>query len=388
MVSAGFAEAGAEGAAAQRALIETAHAAGPAGGRPEQHGGGQHRSVGTPERHARARAAGGRPGRVLQPVRRARGGPARRGRPPRARPVQLRVGRQPRRRLRQRPAAVLAGRSRHRRGPALPGDVRQPAQVRPAGPADEPGEAGRRGGLGDPPARPRRRPARPGRERGHRPVRPLRRDPGGHRRRAVRRRHPAGPPAAAGRPAGRRGGQLVGAVRPGVAACRANGLTVAEGYPRDISPQAGAHEFADALADAAVDERVDALVVVFAPPLPGQLPDEDADFAAALGSVALAGEKPTVATFLLGQSAAARAGLPVGRGGGPRPRPGRVLRGLAARAARRDPRPARHRLPTAVDAPPSDLLAAYGIPVVPSRRRARPRRGARRGRRPSATRWR
>jgi kynurenine 3-monooxygenase len=33
-----------------------------------------------------------------------------------------------------------------------------------------------------------------------------------------------------------------------VAACRANGLTVAAGYPLDISPQAGAHDFADALA--------------------------------------------------------------------------------------------------------------------------------------------
>jgi acyl-CoA synthetase (NDP forming)/GNAT superfamily N-acetyltransferase len=86
-----------------------------------------------------------------------------------------------------------------------------------------------------------------------------------------------------------------------VAACRANGLTVADGYPRDVSPEAGAHDLADALADTAVDERVDALVVVFAPPLPGQLPDEDADFATALASVALAGEKPTVATFLLGQ---------------------------------------------------------------------------------------
>src|SRR3954447_4792269 len=85
-----------------------------------------------------------------------------------------------------------------------------------------------------------------------------------------------------------------------VAACQATGLTVAAGYPRGISPQAGAHEFADALADAAVDERADALVVVFAPPLPGQLPDEDGDFVAALASVALAGEKPTVATFLLG----------------------------------------------------------------------------------------
>ncbi len=86
-----------------------------------------------------------------------------------------------------------------------------------------------------------------------------------------------------------------------VAACRANSLTVADGFPRDLSPEAGAHEFADALAAAAVDDRVDALVVVFAPPLPGQLPDSDADFATALAGVALAGEKPTVATFLLGR---------------------------------------------------------------------------------------
>ncbi|GLY94792.1 GNAT family N-acetyltransferase [Actinoplanes sp. NBRC 103695] len=87
-----------------------------------------------------------------------------------------------------------------------------------------------------------------------------------------------------------------------IAAARSNGLVVAPGYPHDISPQAGAHDFADALAEAAVDDGVDALIVVFAPPLPGQLADEDADFAAALGSVALAGEKPTVATLLLGQS--------------------------------------------------------------------------------------
>ncbi|MBL7253699.1 bifunctional acetate--CoA ligase family protein/GNAT family N-acetyltransferase [Paractinoplanes lichenicola] len=152
-----------------------------------------------------------------------------------------------------------------------------------------------------------------------------------------------------------------------VAACRANGLTVAEGYPLDISPQAGAHDFADALADAAVDDRADALVVVFAPPLPGQLADEDADFAAALGSVALAGEKPTVATFLLGS-------LP------PRvpayPSVEEAVRALGRVATysewlRRPP----GRLPVLddvdvaaahVDGPPSELLAAYGIDVVPS----------------------
>jgi acyl-CoA synthetase (NDP forming)/GNAT superfamily N-acetyltransferase len=152
-----------------------------------------------------------------------------------------------------------------------------------------------------------------------------------------------------------------------VAACRANGLTVAEGYPRDISPQAGAHEFADALADAAVDERVDALVVVFAPPLPGQLPDEDTDFAAALGSVALAGEKPTVATFLLGalpprvpaypsvEEAVRALGRVAGYADWLRRPPGVLpeLTGVDASAAD-------------LDGPPSALLAAYGIEVVPS----------------------
>jgi acyl-CoA synthetase (NDP forming)/GNAT superfamily N-acetyltransferase len=149
-----------------------------------------------------------------------------------------------------------------------------------------------------------------------------------------------------------------------LAACRANGLVVADGYPLDISPQAGAHEFADALADAAVDERVDALVVVFAPPLPGQLPDEDADFAAALGSVALAGEKPTVATFLLGtlpprvpaypsvEEAVRALGRVAGYADWLRRPPG-VLPELSGV----DPAP---------DGPPAELLAAYGIQVVPS----------------------
>ncbi|MEU4214362.1 GNAT family N-acetyltransferase [Actinoplanes sp. NPDC026623] len=152
-----------------------------------------------------------------------------------------------------------------------------------------------------------------------------------------------------------------------VAACRATGLTIADGYPRDISPQAGAHDFADALADAAVDDRVDALVVVFAPPLPGQLPDEDADFAAALGSVALAGEKPTVATFLLGR-------LP------PRvpayPSVEEAVRALARVAGYADwlrhppgvlpPLSGVDPSAPELEAPPSELLAAYGIRVQPS----------------------
>jgi len=152
-----------------------------------------------------------------------------------------------------------------------------------------------------------------------------------------------------------------------VAACRAAGLVVAEGYPHDISPQAGAHDFAAALADAAVDDRADALVVVFAPPLPGQLPDEDADFAAALASVALAGEKPTVATFLLGNlpprvpaypsvEEAVRALARVANYADWLRRPPGVLPSLS------DVDPAAVDL----DGPPSELLAAYGIEVVPS----------------------
>ena len=171
-------------------------------------------------------------------------------------------------------------------------------------------------------------------------------------------------------PAGRRVavvGNSTALSRLAVAACRTNGLIVADGYPHDISPQAGAHEFADALADAAVDDGVDALVVVFAPPLPGQLPDEDTDFAAALGSVALAGEKPTVATFLLGalpprvpaypsvEEAVRALGRVAGYAEWLRRPPG-VLPELSGVD------------PTAVDldGPTPALLAAYGIHVVPS----------------------
>ncbi|MEU8813893.1 GNAT family N-acetyltransferase [Actinoplanes sp. NPDC048796] len=152
-----------------------------------------------------------------------------------------------------------------------------------------------------------------------------------------------------------------------VSACRADGLTVAEGYPVNISPMASAHDFADALADAAVDDRADALVVVFAPPLPGQLADEDADFAAALASVALAGEKPTVATFLLEDLSTRVPSYPSVE---------EAVRALARVAYYADwlrrPPGVLPALPdiapeaAELEGPPSDLLAAYGIKVVPS----------------------
>jgi acyl-CoA synthetase (NDP forming) len=163
-------------------------------------------------------------------------------------------------------------------------------------------------------------------------------------------------------PAGRRVavvGNSSALSRLAVAAARSNGLVVARGYPRDISPQAGAHEFADALADAAVDDGVDALVVVFAPPLPGQLADEDANFAAALASVALAGEKPTVATFLLGQSPPRVPSYPSVE---------EAVRALGRVASyadwlRRPP----GRLPSfTIDTERTNVLSSYGISVVPS----------------------
>ncbi|MEU8298409.1 GNAT family N-acetyltransferase [Micromonospora sp. NPDC048909] len=81
-------------------------------------------------------------------------------------------------------------------------------------------------------------------------------------------------------------------------ACAAQGLTLADGYPRDVGPSAGAVEFAAALAGAAADERVDAIAVVLAPPLPGQ--PADADLTAALPAVLGTG-KPVVTTVLAGR---------------------------------------------------------------------------------------
>ncbi|MGK5675445.1 bifunctional acetate--CoA ligase family protein/GNAT family N-acetyltransferase [Micromonospora sp. URMC 106] len=154
-------------------------------------------------------------------------------------------------------------------------------------------------------------------------------------------------------------------------ACAAQGLTVARGYPRDVGPRAGAAEFAAALADTAADEGVDALVVVFAPPLPGQLTDTEADFTAALPA-ALAAGKPTVATFLVGR---APAGVPA------YPSVEEAVRALARVATYADwlrrpagvlpelprvDREAAHAAlrPEALDA--TGLLAAYGIDVVES----------------------
>ncbi|MEV6709615.1 bifunctional acetate--CoA ligase family protein/GNAT family N-acetyltransferase [Micromonospora wenchangensis] len=155
------------------------------------------------------------------------------------------------------------------------------------------------------------------------------------------------------------------------AACVGQGLTVADGYPRDVGPHAGVAEFTAALAGAAADDGVDALVAVFAPPLPGQLTVEEADVTAALPATLAAG-KPTVVTFLAGRVPAGLPAYPsveeavralgrVGRyAGWLRRDPGTVpeLTGVdrdAGRAALRG---------DAAD--PVALLAAYGVEVVGS----------------------
>ncbi|MEV4726298.1 acetate--CoA ligase family protein, partial [Micromonospora humida] len=144
-----------------------------------------------------------------------------------------------------------------------------------------------------------------------------------------------------------------------------------EGYPRDVGPHAGVAEFTAALAGAAADDRVDALVAVFAPPLPGQLTVEEADVTAALPATLAAG-KPTVVTFLAGRVPAGLPAYPsveeavralgrVGRyAGWLRREPGTVpeLTGVdraAGRAALRGD-----------TADPVALLAAYGVEVVGS----------------------
>ncbi|RGC70153.1 Acetyltransferase Pat [Micromonospora sp. MW-13] len=175
-------------------------------------------------------------------------------------------------------------------------------------------------------------------------------------------------------PAGRRVG-VVGnsSALTGLAAtaCAAQGLTVAAGYPSDVGPRAGAAEFAAALGAAAADDGVDALVAVFAPPLPGQLTDTEADFAAALPG-ALGVGRPVVATFLVGRPPA---GVPA------YPSVEEAVRALGRVATYADwlrrPPGALPELPRidlaaaqaalrADGADPAGLLGAYGIDVVPS----------------------
>ena len=207
VVSSGFAETGHEGRQRQRQLVGARPVVRAAAGRTELSRGDQHRLRRLAQRVAVAGDAATRTGRLLLPVRRAGGGDPGDGRTPRARPLDVRQCRQPRRRVGQRPAPVLAGGRRDRGRAALPGVDRQPAQVLPDRPPGRPGQARRRGEV---------RPGHPGcagRARGpddggsagcgRRDVPSGRGDPGGDARRDVRRGSAAGAPALAHGPAGR-----------------------------------------------------------------------------------------------------------------------------------------------------------------------------------------
>lgn len=179
-------------------------------------------------------------------------------------------------------------------------------------------------------------------------------------------------------PAGRRVaivGNSSALVRLAAVACRTHGLPVADGYPVDVGPRATAREFGDALAGAAADPDADALVAVFAPPLPGQTTTADADFAAAMTRVATAGDRTMVATVV---------GSPLPPGVPAYPSVEEAVRALArvcgyAQWLRRPPGSTVALSDVDTDAAgqaieaggpglAERLLAAYGIPVVESER--------------------
>jgi acyl-CoA synthetase (NDP forming) len=166
--------------------------------------------------------------------------------------------------------------------------------------------------------------------------------------------------------------------------------------PVDVGSAAGPAEFADALREAAGDDRSDAVVAVFLPPLMGG----SEQFGPALREVARGSAKPFVATFLSAEGVPADLavldadGMPA-RGSVPSfSTPERAVRALAkvsgyARWRRRpvgsvpelpdaDPRAARALVQGVVAAEPAGrdltdeevlaLLDAYGVPLLGTRR--------------------
>ncbi|HEX5595239.1 MAG TPA: GNAT family N-acetyltransferase [Micromonosporaceae bacterium] len=174
-------------------------------------------------------------------------------------------------------------------------------------------------------------------------------------------------------PAGRRVavvGNSSALARLAVAACGAHGLSVVPGYPSLVGPLSEVEEFRVMLSDATADDRVDAVVAVVTPPLPGQSVGS-ADLAAVLGPAAAAGDKPIVATLVGEGFASAVPSYPTAE---------EAVRALARVAGYADwlRQPsgsvpdlpgvgAAAREPLADGGPESveELLAAYGVPVVP-----------------------
>ena len=173
-------------------------------------------------------------------------------------------------------------------------------------------------------------------------------------------------------PAGSRVGivtnsSALGALTAG--SCVPAGLRVGRGYPVDVGSQAAPDEFSAALACALGDGEVDALLVACAPPLPDAPGARlDGGFAAAVATAARNGVKPVVATLL---AAAPPAGVP----GYPSVEEAVRALGRVARYAqwRRTPEGEVPEL-SHVDVEAArtagtaeELLAAYGVPVLPSR---------------------
>ena len=147
VISSGFAETGEEGRQRQRRLVGPRPLLRAAPDRPELPRRHQHRPGDLAQRLALVADAARWPGRLLLPVRRAGLGDPREGQQPWPRPLHVRQRRQPRRRLRQRPPAVLGGGRRHRGGAALPRVDRQPAQVLPDRPPGLAAQADHRGAV-------------------------------------------------------------------------------------------------------------------------------------------------------------------------------------------------------------------------------------------------
>ena len=169
----------------------------------------QQRPRGAAQRLPRADASAARAARAVRPVRGARHRRARLGGPSPPRHLDLRVRRQPGRRLRQRLHAVLDRRRLHRRRGPLPRVDGQPAQVLEDRPQPRPHQAGRRRQVGG--VELRRAARAPGEaDQGaaggvQGDAQAGRRHPGRERAPALRRRPARRPPAAArGRPGGRR----------------------------------------------------------------------------------------------------------------------------------------------------------------------------------------
>ena len=363
-----------------------AHAAGLRVVGPNCLGHRQHRPGGTPQRHARARAAGGRAGSASS------ASPARSASRCSPRPTgagsacPLRLGRQPRRRLRQRPAAVLAATTRSTDVVLLYletfGNPRKFARIARRMSRRKPVVAvasatrppGLAGDLPGPDAS---------------AVAALFARSGVIRVDTVAELFDVGVLLASQPlPAGRRVGVVGNASALSAAGRRrlpGAGLTVADGYPRDVGPQAGAHEFADALADAAVDDRGGRAGrgVRAAAARPARRRGRRLRRRAGRAS-ALAGDKPTRGdASWLGQPPAAgarrtrRSRRRSGRwAGSPRTPPGCASR----RGADPGCCPASTVGPARldrVDRPTRpELLAAYGIEVVPSAPAGVSRRGA------------